>query len=151
MGKGNESAPASTLPKAEKKKVMCGDDQGTQGAHIGSSLPTASKEREAVKQEKAYTKREKQSYDHGGSIMSKSNSPAWIRQDCPPLAKITAQEGLENHVPFSLGETEKDIRQREVNSLKRFSQGKKKNGTIYQRKKGVFERKGSKIQLYFIY
>lgn len=39
--------------------------------------------------------------------MSKSNSPNWIRQKCP-LAKITAQEGLENHVPFRSGETEED-------------------------------------------
>lgn len=134
--------PPVPFQKLRQESHVCGDDQGTQGAHIGSSLPTASQEREAVKQGKAYTKREKQSYDHGESIMSKSNSPTWIRQECPPLAKITAQEGLENHVPFSLGETEKDIRQREVNSSKRFFQGKKKNGTIIQRKKSVFERKG---------
>lgn len=103
-----------------------------------------------MKQEKANTISEKQLYDHRESIMLKSNSPIWIRQKCPPLGKITAREGLENYVPFWSEETEEDSRQRGQRSQllkKDFCLGKKKNGTIYQRKTYVFERKRSKIQL----
>lgn len=55
--------------------------------------------------------------------MSKSNSPTLTRQKHPPLAKITAQEVLENYVPFwSRGAEQRRVGKevREVNGLKRF-------------------------------
>lgn len=44
MGMGSESAPSSTLQKLREGSYVCGDDQVTQGAHTGSSLPTARQE-----------------------------------------------------------------------------------------------------------
>ena len=85
---------------------MHGAERETHEANTGRRSVTASPEREVVKEEQAHTNRAKRPHCHRESITSESDSPTSNRQKCPPLAKITAQEVLENDVPFWSGQGE---------------------------------------------
>lgn len=111
-GGGKQHCALQYSSKSWEKEGVCGVWQGTHEAGTGSSSATTSPEREAAKQEQPHTNRAKKPHHHRESITSDSNSPTQTRQKYPPLAKITAQEGLENYVPFWLGGKAEDSRQR---------------------------------------
>lgn len=109
--------PSVPFQKLREESHVCG---GTQGAHTGSSLPTASQEREAVKQEKAYTEKsdhmttEKVSCPRATVPLGSGRSVLLWLKSLPKKAWIII-------VSFWLGRQKRTVGKEvgEVNSLKR--------------------------------
>lgn len=144
--------PPVPFQKLREESHVCRDDHGTQGAHTGSSLPTANREREAVKQEKAYTNREKPSYVHRVSCQ-RATVPLGSDRSVLPWLKSLPRKAWKIIFLFGWARQKRTVGKevRKLNSLKRLLSRREAKWTIHQRKKRVFERKRSKIQLYLIH